>query len=77
MIEIICHECQKPLEIPKHINPERFDGEIFCRNCESWWRIKLIDSKVEKMVFVRKQQSFNFTKLVLEKKESGEKGKGK
>lgn len=54
MVEILCHKCKKPLPIPEHINPDCFDAEILCQECSAWWRIRVVNSKVEKMICTNK-----------------------
>ena len=54
MVEIMCHNCNKPLDIPEHVNPDCFDAEILCKECRAWWRIKAVNSKVERMICTNK-----------------------
>jgi uncharacterized Zn finger protein (UPF0148 family) len=48
MVEIECLLCGKPLNLPRYINPEDYDGEVVCQECESLLYIKLVKSELKK-----------------------------
>lgn len=48
MVQIECLLCEKPIELPKYIDTEDYDGEVVCQECESLLYIKLVKSKVRK-----------------------------
>jgi len=53
MVEIECLACGKPLEIPKYIDTEKYDGEMVCQECESLLHVKLVKGKVQKYEYVK------------------------
>ena len=55
MVEIECLVCGKPIEFPSYIDPDDYDGQIFCRECNLLLYVRLKSSKVKKYKVVEKQ----------------------
>jgi hypothetical protein len=55
MVDIKCLVCKESLEIPPYINPDNFDGQLFCHECNLLWNVRLKSSKVEKYKLAEKQ----------------------
>jgi hypothetical protein len=56
MDEINCIVCEKPIKFPSYIDPDDFDGNIFCHNCNLLLYLKLKSAKVKKYKVVDKQK---------------------
>lgn len=66
MIEIECLVCGKNIKMPKHIDPEQYDGQVVCQECKSLLHVKLVKGKVQKYKIVEnKFKDFNFTELTM------------
>ena len=55
MVEIDCLVCGKTIKIPSYVDPEDYDGQLFCRKCNLLLDIKLKSSKVKKYKVAEKQ----------------------
>ena len=44
--------CSSIIEFPPYINPQRYDGDVLCKECSSLMRMKLKDSKVRKFLLI-------------------------
>ena len=56
MDRINCIVCEKPIKFPSYIDPEDFDGNIFCHKCNLLLYVKLKSAKVKKYKVVDKQK---------------------
>jgi len=55
MVEINCIVCEKPIKFPSYIDPEDYDGHLFCHECNLLLYVKLKSAKVKKYKVVEKQ----------------------
>ena len=55
MVEIKCLVCGESLEIPRYIDPDDYDGQLYCKSCQLLLDIKLLKSKVRKYRVAAKQ----------------------
>ena len=55
MVEIDCLVCEKPIKFPSYIDPDDYDGQIFCHECNLLLYVRLKSSKVKKYKVVEKQ----------------------
>jgi len=55
MVEIPCLVCKEPLKIPPCIDPDDYDGQLFCHNCNLLWDVKLKSSKPKKYKLAKQQ----------------------
>jgi len=55
MVDIKCLICEESLEIPPYIDPDNYDGQLYCRACQLLWDVKLVESKVRKYKVAEKQ----------------------
>jgi len=55
MVEINCIVCEKPIKIPSYIDPEDYDGQLFCHKCNLLLNVKLKSSKLKKYKVAEKQ----------------------
>ena len=55
MVKINCLECGKSLKIPSYIDPEDYDGQVRCHECNALLYIRFKSSKVETYKVVEKQ----------------------
>ena len=56
MVEIKCLVCEEPIKLPSYIDPDDYDGHIFCHKCNLLLYIKLKSAKVKKYKVVDKQK---------------------
>lgn len=56
MVEINCIVCEKPIKLPSYIDPDDYDGHIFCHECNLLLYVKMKSSKVKKYKVVEKQK---------------------
>jgi DNA-directed RNA polymerase subunit RPC12/RpoP len=56
MDEINCIVCEKPIKFPSYIDPDDYDGHIFCHECNLLLYVKIKSSKVKKYKVVEKQK---------------------
>lgn len=47
-MKLPCLLCEKDIKIPSIINTKEYDGQIFCRECNTLLEIKLVKSRLEK-----------------------------
>jgi hypothetical protein len=66
MDEINCIVCEKPIKFPSYIDPDDYDGNIFCHNCNLLLYIKLKSAKVKKYRVVEKQKIIVQSNVILE-----------
>lgn len=50
---ICCESCKRKIKLRKAIDPKKYDGEIYCQECNSVWHVKLANSKIQGYKFVR------------------------
>lgn len=55
MVDINCLVCEEPIKIPSYIDPDDYDGQLYCQSCQLLLDIKLLKSKVRKYRFAAKQ----------------------
>jgi len=55
MDKINCIVCEKPIKFPSYIDPEDYDGNIFCHECNLLLYVRLKAAKVKKYKVVEKQ----------------------
>ena len=55
MVDIKCLVCKKSLEIPQYIDPNDYDGQLFCHECNLLWNVRLKSSKVKEYRIAVKQ----------------------
>ena len=53
MVEIQCLVCKNPLQMPSYIDPDDYDGQVICQECDALLHIKLRDSKVKKYKIIK------------------------
>jgi hypothetical protein len=56
MDKINCIVCEKPIKFPSYIDPEDYDGHIFCHECNLLLYVKLKSAKVKEYKVVEKQK---------------------
>lgn len=56
MDRINCIVCKKPIKFPSYIDPNDYDGHLFCHECNLLLYIKMKSSKVKKYKVVEKQK---------------------
>ena len=54
MVEIQCLICEKLIKFPSYIDPDDYDGQVVCQECNSLLHIKLKSSKVKEYKVVEK-----------------------
>ena len=55
MDKINCIVCEKPIKFPSYIDPEDYDGHIFCHECNLLLYVRLKAAKVTKYKLAAKQ----------------------
>ena len=55
MVEIECLVCRKKIRFPQYIDPNNYDGQLYCRACQLLLDVKLVASKVRKYKVAEKQ----------------------
>ena len=55
MVEIECLACGKTVKMPKYIDPETYDGQVICQECEALLYVKLAKGKVQKYKIVERK----------------------
>jgi len=56
MDKISCIVCKKPIKFPSYIDPDDYDGHLFCHEFNLLLYIKMKSSKVKKYKVVEKQK---------------------
>ena len=55
MDKINCIVCEKPIKLPSYIDPEDYEGHIFCHKCNLLLYVRLKTAQVKKYRVVEKQ----------------------
>jgi len=55
MVELECLVCGKAIKIPRFIDTDNYDGQLFCHKCNLLLYVRLKSSKVKKYKVVEKQ----------------------
>jgi hypothetical protein len=55
MDEINCIVCEKPIKFPSYIDPDDYEGHIFCHECNLLLYLKMKSSRVRKYQVVTNQ----------------------